>query len=112
MATREPRVWAIYEDDDVVFELEQGSKKWEIERNDYDSDQEFEAAVETELAQLRFAGDRLGRGFTVMPIRAEVGEGSDRYVTMAWRFQDAFVPAAKSKPAEVPAPEREVVEAA
>ena len=100
MATTEQdkrnRTWQIYEHDQIVLEVKQGTKTWEISADDYPTDDEFLAAAERELAALAWAADRLGRGFTVLPIRVEVD--TDRYRTVSFRFQDGFVPAARLVP--------------
>jgi hypothetical protein len=98
------RTWDIYEHDQLVFEVQQGTRTWELHSDDYDTDQEFLAAAENELAALAWAADRLGRGFTFLPIKVEVTPG--RFETLAFRFQDGFVPAAKTGPVV----EQEVVE--
>lgn len=97
--TENNRVWEIYEHDTLVFELRQGTKTWEIDRDSFQTEQEFRAAVENELASLEVMGERLGRAFTAVPVRIEVSPG--RFQTLAWRFQDAFVPAARFKEPEV-----------
>lgn len=91
--------WAIYENDECVFEMEQGTRTWDVWAKDYETDEAFRRAVENELAALENMGERLGRGFTVMPIREKVDV--NRYYTLGWRFQDGFVPAVRSQTAEL-----------
>ncbi len=87
----------------VCAVVDERSREWMIHSEDYDSEEEFRAAVADELARFEHIGFRTGRALVSAPIRVPI-EGA--FVTLAWKFQEAFMPAAKPvEPVEVVDPE-------
>jgi hypothetical protein len=84
---------------------ERGKRAWMIYAQEFATDTEFRDAVAAELAGLENIGHRLGGGFVVAPVRERHG---DDYVTVAWRFEHVFMPAARrQEPELVPEPQEE-----
>jgi len=76
-----------------------GLRQWRLDRSDYESDQEFREAVQTELAAFEHIGERLGIGLVSAPIRTRVLPDGD-WQTSGWFFKTATVPAAQAAASE------------
>jgi hypothetical protein len=73
---------------------ERGKRAWMIWSEEYDTEAEFRAAVENELVGLENIGHRMGGGFVVSPVRERIqSQAGEEFVTIAWRFENVFVPA-------------------
>jgi hypothetical protein len=86
---------------------------WTIENTDYDTEEQFRAAVADELARFEHIGYRQGFGLVAAPVRQRVGEG---IVTLGWEFSAERIPLVGGQPQqagpmpEAPEPEPEPVE--
>jgi hypothetical protein len=69
-------------------------RDWALHRFDYDSDQEFNVAVQQEMALAQHIMDRLGVAIVSAPIRRR-GPVTGRFYTEAVVFETATVPAAR-----------------
>ncbi len=65
--------------------------EWRVMAEDFQTDEDFRAAVEQELAGLENMMFRLGDGMQVAPLRAQLQGGE--YVTVGYFFRNVFVPA-------------------
>lgn len=80
-------------------------KDWVISRDEFETDDEFRGAVVSELASLENIGYRTGGVIIATPIRQRVADEFRRfeqlaeYETVAWVFQQRFMPAAKRREA-------------
>lgn len=80
-------------------------KDWVISRDEFETDDEFRGAVVNELASLENIGYRTGGVIIATPIRQRVPDEMRRfeqlaeYETVAWVFQQRFMPAAKRREA-------------
>lgn len=71
-----------------------GLRAWFLDRQDYDSDDAFRAAVAQELVQTEYLSYRLGIAVVSAPIRAQLVLGGE-YETVGWTFRTATVPAVR-----------------
>lgn len=78
-------------------------RNWSLDARDFETDDQFRAAVELELARFEHIGERFGIALVAAPIKHQVGGD---YVTVGWSFQTATVPAVREQPVE---PEDDVV---
>ena len=81
-------------------------RKWALHRSDYQTDADFRAAVEQEMALNVQIMERLGVAIVSGPARQRVG---DNWVTHAMVFETATIPAGRETP---PPGEVEELEAA
>lgn len=77
-------------------DLRARQRTWLVDSRDYETDAEFRVAVEQELVDVYAIGYRSGRGVIVLPVRAEIAQGV--WETIAFAFEETFVPAARSEP--------------
>lgn len=81
-------------------------KDWVISRDEFESEDEFRSAVVSELAGLENVGFRTGGVMIATPVRQVVPVEVRRlpqveeYETVAWVFQQRFMPAAKRRDPE------------
>lgn len=83
----------------VAAVVDQRSRDWTIEYDDFETEEAFRQAIEIELARFEHLGFRTGRALIAAPIRTRA-EDDGTYITIGWRFQEAFMPAAKPAVAE------------
>lgn len=76
-------------------------REWSLSLSDYETEEDFRAAVQQELASFEHIGERLGVGLVSAPIRARAGSGA--WFTAAWVFKTATVPAARETATEIEA---------
>lgn len=67
-------------------------RNWSLDARDYQTDDEFRAAVELELARFEHIGERFGIALVAAPVKQVI---AGEYVTVGWTFQTATVPAAR-----------------
>lgn len=78
---------------------ERGKRQWVLRADDFETEDDFRAAVARELADLENIGHRLGGGFIASPLRqaTEDASGLTEYVTRGWIFEHTFMPVVKPK---------------
>ena len=85
---------------------QQSRREWEIDAQDYETEDAFRGDVAAALAELEVIGHRLGGAFLVAPIRVQ---HNGQYIVTGWRLRHTGMPAAREQqPETVP----EIVEAA
>lgn len=67
-------------------------RNWSLDARDYQTEDEFLAAVEMEAAKSVHLQERLGVAIVSTPIKQVV---NGEYVTLGWHFATATVPAAR-----------------
>ena len=83
-------------------------RSWQIDAQDYESEEDFREAVVKELAYAEHAGHRLGLAISAGPTRERMDSGE--VITHGWYFETSSVPLlgqARPKPAPAPEPEPE-----
>ena len=77
-------------------------RNWDIDVKDYETWEDFQVAVEQELASFRHIGDRIGLALIAAPKRERL---NGRFVTTGWGFRTETVPALQApEPKVVPLP--------
>jgi hypothetical protein len=78
-------------------------RNWWLHEGDYETDDQFNAAVELELARFQHIGERFGIALIATPVkkREVLKDGRVIYWTQAWHFQTATVPAVSGSEPEV-----------
>lgn len=71
-------------------------REWIIWRSDYQTDEEFRQAVETEQALNVHMMERLGVAIIGAPMSEQLGDG--RWVRAGYLFQTASVPGKRAEP--------------
>jgi len=69
-------------------------RTWTLDSRDFATEEEFRAAVQTELAQFEHVGHRIGLAVTAAPIRERIGR---EFETVGWAFRTDTVPVAREK---------------
>lgn len=70
-------------------------REWRIERDEYQTDQDFRYAVQQEMSLAEHIGERLGVAIVSAPVRTRASEGGMHF-TVAWVFQTASIPSASA----------------
>jgi hypothetical protein len=85
-------------------------REWSLSLSDYETEDDFRAAVQQELASFEHIAERLGVGLVAAPIRTRMRDGGD-WFTAGWVFKAATVPAAREAASEIEALEEALSEA-
>lgn len=80
------------------------NREWLVAERDYETEEEFRAAVEQRLVDIFAISFYSGRGVIVSPLRAKV---DGEYRTLGFHFEETFIPAVRLAQPEASEPEPE-----